>query len=38
MENLDVAIFIERFMYRNDLKSGDTSVAELVTMLLKEED
>jgi hypothetical protein len=38
MENLDVAIFIERFMYREGLKSGETSVAELVKKLLEEDE
>jgi hypothetical protein len=36
--NLDMAIFIERFMYRNGLKAGDTSVAELVKKLLEEDE
>jgi hypothetical protein len=38
MENLDVAIFIERFMHRKGLSSGSTSVAELVIALMKEEE
>jgi hypothetical protein len=36
--NLDVAIFIERFIYRNGLSAGSTTVTELVEALMKEEE